>query len=132
MRGRVLHNDAVVRWARVQATHPDTGATVGIAHCDDRGEFLLLIDSNAGGLAELANPLSLDLHVHLPATPVASNDVKQLDVLWDLPIEEVAAPGNPDTVCSGALPWNEWTAAGTTTIDFTLGTLMRGVAPLTV
>lgn len=132
MRGRVLHDEAVVGWARIQAVHPDTGNTVGIAHCDDRGEFLLLIDSNAAGLAELANPLPLELHVHVPTTPAVSDDVKKLDSLWDLPIEDVAAPGDPDTVCGGALPWDPWTDTGTFTIDFTLGTLMGGMRPLAV
>jgi len=132
MRGRVLQDDEVVRWARVQAIHPDTGETVGIAHCDDRGEFLLVIDSTAGGIAELTNPLPLELHVHVPTTPVASDEVRRLDPLWDLPVEEVAAPGDPDTVCAGAPPWDEWTDVVTVATDFTLGTLMRGVAPLAV
>jgi hypothetical protein len=132
MRGRVLRDGEVVRWARVQAIHPDTGETVGIAHCDDRGEFLLVVDSNAGGIAELTNPLPLQLHVHVPTPPVASDEIRRRDPLWDLPVEEVAAPGDPDTVCAGSPPWDEWTDVATVATDFTLGTLMRGVAPLTV
>ena len=132
MRGRVEHDDEPVRWARVQAVHPDTGQTVGLAHCDDRGEFLLLIDSSAGGLAELSNPLSLDITVHTPVTPTVDDAIKQLDALWDLPVELVPAPGATDTVCPGSPPWSNWTEASTTTIDFTLGSLLRGMAPLTV
>lgn len=130
MRGRVLQDGEVVRWARVQAVHPDSGETVGIAHGDDRGEFLLLIDTNAGGIAELTNPLPLDLHVHLPTPPAVADEVKLLDPLWDLPVEEVGAPGDPDTVCAGSPPWDEWIDVATIATDFTLGTLMRGVAPL--
>ncbi len=132
MRGRVLSGGVPLRWARIQAVHPDFGTTVGIAHCDDRGEFLLLLDSRAAGLAELADPLTLDLHVHVPTAPLVSAEVKRLDALWDLPIETVAAPGDADTVCSGALPWDEWTDVSTISVDFALGVLMRGVAPFTV
>lgn len=132
MRGRVLRAGAPVRWARVHAIDPETGQRVAIAHCDDHGEFLLVVQPNAGGTAELANPLPLELHVHVPTPPVVDAAVKLLDPLWDLPVEQVAEPGQTDTTCAGTPPWAQWTDVATVTRNFTLGTLMRGVAPLTV
>jgi len=126
MRGRVTDGDAPVRWARVQAVDPVSGATVGRAHCDDRGEFLLLIDSTASSLAELSDPLQLQVTVHVPTLPVVSDAIKLLDPLWDLPIEDVPDPGLADTVSAGDLPWAEWTPGTTADIDFSLGILLRG------
>lgn len=132
MRGRVTRDDAAVRWARVQAVDLVTGATVGRAHCDDRGEFFLLIDSTASGLAELSNPLELQLRVHTPNTPAVSSAVQALDALWDLPIEEVPPPGDADTVSAGNLPWLQWTLAASINVQFALGTILRGHAALAV
>jgi hypothetical protein len=132
MRGSVVDGDESVRWARVQAVDPVSGATVGIAHCDDRGEFLLLIDSTASGLAELSDPLELNLTVHVPTTPVVSDAIKALDPMWDLPIELVADPGDDDAVSPGQLPWADWTVGPTTTVEFSLGTLLRGQPALSV
>jgi hypothetical protein len=132
MRGRVVDDDVPVRWARIQAVDPVSGATVGRAHCDDRGEFLLLIDSNAGGLAELSDPLELQLRVHLPTTPIVAASIKAVDPLWDLPIELVPDPGVVDDVSAGNLPWPEWTLASTTAVEFPLGALLKGQPALTV
>jgi hypothetical protein len=132
LRGRVEDAGQPVRWARVTARDPVSGLTVGRAQCDDRGEFLLLIESGAGGLGDLTDPLELEIQVHTPNTPVVPAAVKALDPLWDLPVESVPAPGLPDPVCAGALPWSEWSAAATTTIEFTLGRLLRSQPPLSV
>ena len=132
MRGRVTDDDVPVRWARIQAVDPVSGTTVGRAHCDDRGEFLLLIDSTASGLAELSDPLELQIRVHVPTTPVVNTAIKAVDPLWDLPIENVPNPGLADEVSPGNLPWPEWTLASTTAIEFPLGALLKGQPALTV
>lgn len=132
VRGRVTRGGEAVRWARVHAIDPETGLRVGVAHGDDRGEFLLVIQPNAGGIAELANPLPLELHVHVPTPPAVADAVKLLDPLWDLPVERVAEPGQPDATCVGIPPWDGWTDVATVAMNFTLGTLMRGAAPFTV
>ncbi|HZF28872.1 MAG TPA: hypothetical protein VE907_07130 [Gammaproteobacteria bacterium] len=130
MRGSVVAAGEPLRWARVQAVEPVSGATVGRAHCDDRGEFLLLIDSAASGLAELSDPLELDLRVHVPIVPVVSPAVRDQDALFDLPIEDLPAPGAADSVSPGELPWPQWTPGATTPVAFPLGTILRGHAPL--
>ncbi len=135
MRGRVERAGVPVRWARVQAIHPTSGLTVGRAHCDDRGEFLLLLEPSAAPLGDLSDPLTLNLRAWAPKPPPAPvpDEVKRLDPLWDLPVEQVPAPGLPDPVCAGDLPWDNWVAAaGVTSASFPLGRLMRQQPALAV
>lgn len=99
LRGRVTWTSAPaappVRWARVEATIG--GVRVGYAHGDDRGEFLLLLGSTAGGLGDLPVPLRAIVTVFAPpAMPPAG-----ADIFGDLPIETHVVPGDPDTVSSG-------------------------------
>jgi hypothetical protein len=135
LRGRVENGGQPVRWARVQAIDPISAATVGLAHCDDRGEFLLLIQPGAAPPGDLTDPLPLQLRVWTPkspAVPVAAA-VKAVDGLWDLPIEEAPAAGDPDPVLAGDPPWDNWDAGpGLTPVSFPLGRLMRQQPALVV
>jgi hypothetical protein len=134
-RGRVEQGGQPVRWARVQALHPLNGLTVGRAHCDDRGEFFLLIEPSAAPLEDLTDPLTLNLRVWTPKPPPGpvTDEMKRLDPLWDLPIEQAPVPGAPDPVCAGDPPWDNWVAAaGVTPVSFPLGRLMRQQPALTV
>jgi hypothetical protein len=134
IRGRVLRGGQPMRWARIEATLPGTTTVVGRAHGDDRGEFLLLIGTNAIPIGDLVNPLTLQVTVHGPATipvPVPPSLASQ-DQLWDLPLETPPAPGVTDMVSSGeSLPVN-YTANSTTNIDFNLGELRSGLAAFTI
>lgn len=99
LRGRVLWSSAVnalpVRWARVEAT---MGAIrVGYAHGDDRGEFLLLLGSLAGGLGDLPVPLRARVTVYAPPVMPA----RTADYFSDLPIERHGAAAAPDDISAG-------------------------------
>jgi hypothetical protein len=102
LRGRITWTESgevPVRWARVEATIG--GTRVGYAHGDDRGEFLLLLGSRAGGLGDLPVPLRAQVTVFAP--PVMPP--RGRDVFSDLPIETHPASAAPDTVSAGtALP----------------------------
>lgn len=94
LRGRVLRNKQPMRWARIEAVlagdHPRT--VVGRAHGDDRGEFLLLLSSQASPFGELqGRTLDIDVLVYGPANPPRPDhpELPMLDPLWDLPVEHV-------------------------------------------
>jgi hypothetical protein len=145
LRGRVLRGGAPMRWAWVIARLPPTppagartGIVVGRARGDDRGEFLLLIDSQPLGVGALPTDFTLTLEVAVygpqptpphPATPA----VPLGDPLWDLPQEVASAAGAPDPVSAGeALPAG-YDVSGTSTveIDFTLGRFIStGASPI--
>jgi hypothetical protein len=128
MRGRVERNKKSVRWARIEAIQPGSGQIVGRAHCDDRGEFLLLLEPQAAAPGDLAINFSLDLRIYAPITPglEVTDAMKKLDPLWDLPIEEAPAPDvAEDKVCAGDPPWAKWVPAGTQSATFRLGRLSR-------
>jgi hypothetical protein len=108
---------------------------VGRAHCDDRGEFLLLLDPAAAPIGDLSNPLTLNLRAHTPKapSPPVPDAAKKVDPLWDLPVEVAPAPGAADPVSAGELPWNEWDPAGApTAVEFHLGRMRRQVPALAV
>ncbi|AUB82183.1 hypothetical protein [Candidatus Thiodictyon syntrophicum] len=72
LRGRVERAGVPVRWARVEARRPGAGPAdppVGRAHGDDRGEFLLLVESNAAPMTTLERPFELDLVAYPPIPP---------------------------------------------------------------
>jgi hypothetical protein len=124
LRGRVTWNAALadeelVRWARVEATIGDT--VVGRAHGDDRGEFLLLLEANAGGLGDLPSPLRVQVTVFAPTLrPDPPGD----DPLGDLPLEVLAA--DPDDISAGEKlpPGYIATASSSRSVDFELGRLL--------
>jgi hypothetical protein len=99
LRGRVTwrqspHDEFPVRWVRVEATND--GPVVGRAHGDERGEFLLLLNCDAGGLGDLPKPLTVQVTVVGP--PVAP-PLPPGDPLGDLPLETLLA--DPDTISAG-------------------------------
>lgn len=126
LRGRVTWNQSSVnevpaRWVRVEATM--NGQVVGRAHGDDRGEFLLMLRSTAGGLGDLPSPLQAQITVFGPPAPPP---IPANDPLGDLPIEALAA--DPDTISPGdALPAGyAATVNSTRLVTFELGTLLTG------
>jgi hypothetical protein len=128
LRGRVLRGGAPLRWARVEARLEPGGALVGRAHGDDRGEFLLVLTPDASPPAELTDPLEARVTVFGPAVapvPVPAT-LAAGDPLWDLPLEPLPAPGDPDPVSSGeALPAGYVaTATSTRIVPFRLGRLI--------
>lgn len=124
LRGRVVRNGKPMRWARVVATLAGEAVLAGRAHGDDRGEFLLLINSQVSAGSALPIPLNIEVSVFGPATDPIPNpaDLPTIDPLWDLPLETLAAPGaTVDQVASGEqLPPN-YTATVTRIVEFTLG-----------
>ena len=126
LRGRITWkqaaaNEVPVRWARVRASIG--GQIVGWAHGDDRGEFLLMLDNDAGGLGDLPAPLAATVTVFGPAAPVP---IPADDPLGDLPLEALAA--DPDDVSDGRKlpPGYAATAHSTRSVTFELGTLLTG------
>jgi hypothetical protein len=81
IRGRVLRQGLPVPWARVEATG-NTGATLGRAHGDDRGEFLLRLTDVAQNPVQ--STVVVDLSVRGPVNASALP-----------PVEPIARPGNP-------------------------------------
>jgi hypothetical protein len=124
MRGRVTWNqpsanEVPARWVRVEARLG--GQIVGRAHGDDRGEFLLLLDSTAGGIGQLPSPLTVQVEVFGPPAPVA---LPANDPLGDLPVETLAV--DPDDVSPGEkLPAGYIsTASSRRAVTFQLGSLL--------
>jgi hypothetical protein len=129
LRARALRNGAPLRWARVEATLADGTTVVGRAHGDDRGEFLLLLASEAMPAGDLVEPLPLTVTVYAPDPPPvpASPDLPAVDPLWDLPLEVLPDPGLPDPVSAGqALPPN-YTNNSSLTVNFSPGRIVSGV-----
>jgi len=123
MRGRVVRNGQPMRWARATATLPGSSVVVGHAHGDDRGEFLLLIGANVTTGSALPKPLEIEVSVFGPSSPPSppSPELPRLDPLWDLPREQLSAPGDPDPVAAGTELPPDYTAKVTRVIEFTLG-----------
>jgi hypothetical protein len=103
LRGTVVRTDdhgvlVPARWIRVRATTP-TGAEVGWAHGDDRGEFVLVATHPEGEVALPADPLLVLLTIGalLPPTQPDALDplLAEVDPLWDLPLEVAVASPNP-------------------------------------
>jgi hypothetical protein len=130
LRGRVERQNVPVRWARIEARLPGSSFVIGRAHGDDRGEFLLLLRSEASSIGELSNPLPIEVTVYAPnTTPVPSApDLPARDPLWDLPIEETPAPGAPDPVSAGEAQPTGYVAKATTTVNVILGKLRSDIA----
>jgi hypothetical protein len=121
MRGRVMRNGQPMRWARVTATLSGSSVVVGHAHGDDRGEFLLLIAANVTTGSTLPKPLEVAVSVFGPSPLPPTPELPWLDPLWDLPHEQLAAPGDPDPVATGTALPPDYTAKVTRVIEFTLG-----------
>jgi hypothetical protein len=125
VRGRVLRNNLPMRWARVEARLAGSNVIVGRAHGDDRGEFLLLIGSEAIPGAVLPTALDVDVAIFGPAAvPVpATPGLPEIDPLWDLPLESASAPGAADPVLAGETLPAGYTATVSRTLSLALGRL---------
>jgi hypothetical protein len=133
LRGRVIRDGQPMRWARIVGRVQGTSLVVGRAHGDDRGEFLLLINSAVTTGSTLPKPLNIEVTVLGPATaPTPSSpDLPTIDPLWDLPLEMLAAPGTTDPVATGEQvptqpPAQNYTASVTRIVEFTLGKCLSG------
>lgn len=126
LRGRVTwsasdDDEVPARWVRVEAAI--NGQIVGRAHGDDRGEFLLLLACEAGGLGDLPSPLEATVTVFGPSGPQTIPDD---DPLGDLPLETLDA--DPDDISAGEQLPDGYaaTAHSSRLVTFELGTLMTG------
>lgn len=101
IRGRVeTAAGAPVRWARVEARVD--GEVVGLAHGDDRGEFLLLLWPRAGELADPGPQIAARVRV-FTLTPTPATSTWATDPLGDLPIEAIdTADGSATAIARGA------------------------------
>lgn len=106
IRGRVVRDGALVRWARVEARDEDD-RVVGRAHGDDRGEFLLILDPAAAPPGDPTTTLDFTLLVRAPAAapdPTSASPAPfraQADPYWDLPLETLPAVAASDPVSRG-------------------------------
>jgi hypothetical protein len=134
LRGRALHNNQPLRWARLQATLIDGVTIVGRAHGDDRGEFLLLIAAAAMPQSDLVEPLPLVVTVFGPNPPPvpATPGLPAMDPLWDLPLEVVPAAGLPDPVSAGEVLPPNYTASSSRNINFSPGSIVSGVGDFVI
>jgi len=128
LRGRAVRGGGPLRWARVEARLEPGGALVGRAHGDDRGEFLLVLANAASPPSELVDPLDVRVTVFGPAVapvPVPATLAAD-DPLWDLPLEPLPTPGDPDPVSSGETLPAGYFASPTSTriVSFRLGRLI--------
>jgi hypothetical protein len=124
-----------VRWARIQAWR--SGALVGAAHSDHRGEFLLPLSPDAVHDSDLPRPLEIEVRVFSPAAPppAPSPDwLAEVDPHWDLPLETLAAPGvTPDPVADGTALPDGYALRITRTVTLTYGSFATsGPTPLEV
>jgi len=127
LRGRVLRgpptNRRVARWCRVIARVGTR--VVGRAHGDDRGEFLLLLQPDAGTIGTLSSPIAVEVTVYarLAEPAPSSPDLPGLDPYWDLPLEPVPALTN-DVTRGLTLPASYVeTATSVRTVNFPLSLL---------
>ena len=93
IRGRVVAAGNPVRWARVIARGPGN-VRVGIAHGDERGEFLLIITNLGTTPPPVPSTVTINIGV-LARVPAAAVDPK--DRLADLVVESQARSSVPPT-----------------------------------
>ncbi len=142
LRGRVRYrtDGTPVRWTRVVAFadsdgEPDLDTEVGRAQGDDRGEFLLLLDSAAGGIGPFET-LSVTAHVFVfanAAVQIPTPEQLRSDPLWDLPVEAITTPSRTDDVLRGEKLPPDFTLQDSKKLDFQLGRLLTSeVLPFTL
>lgn len=138
VRGRVVDDaGAPVRWVRAEARHPVRGTRLGYAHGDDRGEFLLLLDTPASTL-DAPVGLRFPVDVLVEALPAAAPMPPPLtgdplaDPLGDLVPEVLPAIGAPDTVSSGDQTPAAFTRTMTASVQCALGRLISPTQPFVV
>jgi hypothetical protein len=124
LRGRVVRGDAPMRWARVEARLRSTGELVGLAHGDDRGDFLLIVRWRGVQAAPPDDPMGLSIRAYGPKdVPTETYPLQaQVDDLWDLPLEKpvVPVPIGGDNVADGITPPDGYQPSKTGDIDVDL------------
>lgn len=140
IRGRVLRGATVatghgIRWARLLATLPqdetNLGAAriVGVAHGDERGEYLMVID--AGVQSEFGEaPKAADFKLRLWAfVPPADTAAAVGDPLSDLPLEAIGSAPDGEVLRGRAIPASH-SQSTSRVLDLRLGEPVAG-APAT-
>lgn len=138
LRGRVMRDGEPMRWAVVEARLPPSGGggvgqLVGRGRGDDRGEFLLLITSDATPEGEIDVSGEVDIVVSIagPVVIPAPGDpgIPEVDPFWDIPLETVPPMGDPANVLNGVFlpPDYQFSDSAQRTIRFQLGRIMTGV-----
>ena len=95
---------------------------LGLAHGDDRGEFVLVLGALPKEIYVLPNPdLALELTVEAapepaPTDPVRSPLKSRTDPLWDLPVETVESLDPADEVTLGLATPDGFTSTDTSTL----------------
>lgn len=132
LRGRVVRDAEPMRWCVVEARLPVSRALVGRARGDERGEFLLVIAPGAApeGDLDVSGRLEVEVSIAGPSSPPVPlpEDLPGLDDLWDLPLEIVPPPEDPDDVSTGiALPPDYVIApSAVRNVEFELGRMLTG------
>jgi hypothetical protein len=127
LRGRVIRDGGPMRWARIEARV--NGTLIGRAHGDSRGEFFLLLASPPAPAPDLDDPFPVQVSVFGPADfPVpAPPGLPSGDELWYLPVEELAAPGDPDPTAAGETLPDGYEEGPSRVVPFRLGRVLSGV-----
>ncbi len=139
VRGRATRGGRPVPWTRVVAKHPDTGAVVGRAHGDDRGEFFLVLSAVAISSVARRNTLAVLVTVYGPASePTPGTDsvsrlAAAIDPLWALPLEVLPLDSATDAVSRGEVLPTDYTAEVSRSVtDLPLGRTLSLEVPFEV
>ncbi len=126
-----------MRWTRVEARLPNndpnaSSVTVGRAHGDDRGEFLLTL-APVAGTTELQNPIQIDVVAFGPGQPPvpSSPELPELDAWWDLPVEPIADISTATPVASGAKLPPAYVEGARAAIEFKVGRVVSAADGIT-
>jgi hypothetical protein len=134
IRGRAVDSSGIpVRWVRAEARHPIRGTVLGYAHGDDRGEFLLLLDTPPTSL-DKPDRLAFDVRVVVSARPVGAVMAPPLtgdplaDPLGDLLPEVLPDLGTPDVISPGDTTPAGYSRTTAGTVTCILGRLVSPAA----
>jgi hypothetical protein len=146
LRGRVVVSTGgqppgPVRWPRVEARLGARGAPLAWAHGDRHGEFLLILPPEAIAPPATALPAALTLQVTaygrkgFPAV-LRPALMQAADPFWDLPLEEIGAPGiapDLDLVALGRVIPADYNGSFTQSVTFTYSLLISsGIPPFDI
>lgn len=130
LRGRVLRDGGVMRWAYLEASSPISNAVLARARANQHGEFLLILPPRAAPSSQLNTTLDVRVSVIGPAVAPQppTTALPALDPLWDIPVEVLPPPGVPDTVASGEDPpaGHVTALSATQVVSFQIGRILTG------
>jgi hypothetical protein len=133
IRGQVVRNGKPMPWARVEAKRGNV--FVGRAHGDDRGEFLLLLDSRAAtpGGTSLTVTVRVSVFGRDPELPAPSALVVSTDPHWSLPVERLPLTANAtDPVSRGDTLPNLYTKVAFRDLTIRLGEVHSELNPFVI